>query len=237
MFAWLPVSPFTKITYILTSLAHFSKQFLRDIREAEPWAIVLILSQVKLNSQLSHGAFFCWQLWQSTKRPREDFLPSSELYEEPEVDTHRDLLCPSTFSESSDEFRVSLSCFLHLTYRLMILSSIWWSIIGIWPPVERYWGDGDNWKTLGKLPTQLKEISLLSSKTLSDLGLSVKIGGWSDTFPQLTVYMDITRWSTLKSDWLYSLQPKMEKLYTVSKNKTRRWLWLRSWTPYCKIQT
>ena len=34
----------------------------------------------------------------------------------------------------------------------------------------------------------------------------------------------ITRWSTLKSDWLYSLQPKMEKLYTVSKNKTGRWL-------------
>ena len=39
------------------------------------------------------------------------------------------------------------------------------------------------------------------------------------------------------SDWLYSLQPKMEKLYTVSKNKTRSWLWLRSWTPYCQIQT
>ena len=31
--------------------------------------------------------------------------------------------------------------------------------------------------------------------------------------------MDITRWSTPKSNWLYSLQPKMEKLYTVSKNK------------------
>ena len=29
--------------------------------------------------------------------------------------------------------------------------------------------------------------------------------------------MDITRWSTAKSDLLYSLQPKMEKLYTVSK--------------------
>ena len=28
-------------------------------------------------------------------------------------------------------------------------------------------------------------------------------------------------WSTPKSDWLYSLRPKMEKLYTVSKNKTR----------------
>ena len=52
-----------------------------------------------------------------------------------------------------------------------------------------------------------------------------------------TLYMDITRWSTLKSDWLYSLQPKMEKLYTVSKNKTGSWLWLRPWTPYCQIQT
>ena len=29
----------------------------------------------------------------------------------------------------------------------------------------------------------------------------------------------------------------MEKLYTVSKNKTGSWLWLRSWTPYCQIQT
>ena len=51
------------------------------------------------------------------------------------------------------------------------------------------------------------------------------------------LHMDITRWSTLKSDWLYSLQPKMEKkLSTVSKNKTRSWLWRRSWTPYCQIQ-
>ena len=48
--------------------------------------------------------------------------------------------------------------------------------------------------------------------------------------------MDITRQSTLKSDWLYSLQLKMEKLYTISKNKTRNWLWLRSWNPYGKIQ-
>ena len=46
-----------------------------------------------------------------------------------------------------------------------------------------------------------------------------------------------TKWSIPKSHWLYSLQPKMEKLYTVSKNKTRSWLWLRSWIPYCKIQT
>ena len=57
------------------------------------------------------------------------------------------------------------------------------------------------------------------------------------TTQEKTLCIDITRWSTLKSDWLYSLQPKMEKLYTVNKNKTRSWLWLRSWTPYCQIQT
>ena len=56
------------------------------------------------------------------------------------------------------------------------------------------------------------------------------------TTPEKTLHMDITRWSTPKSDWLYSLQPKMEKLYTASKNKTGSWLWLRSWTPYCQIQ-
>ena len=57
------------------------------------------------------------------------------------------------------------------------------------------------------------------------------------TTQEKTLHMDITRWSTPKSDWVYSLQPKMEKLYTVSKNKTESWLWLRSWAPYCQIQT
>ena len=44
-------------------------------------------------------------------------------------------------------------------------------------------------------------------------------------------------WTSPKLDWWYPLQPKIEKLYTVSKNKTGSWLWLRSWTPYCQIQT
>ena len=57
------------------------------------------------------------------------------------------------------------------------------------------------------------------------------------TTQEKTPHMDITRWSIPKSDWLYSLQPKMEKFYTVSKNKTRSWLWHRPWTPYCQIQT
>ena len=35
------------------------------------------------------------------------------------------------------------------------------------------------------------------------------------TTQEKTLHMDITRWSTPKSDWLYSLQPKIEKLYTV----------------------
>ena len=58
------------------------------------------------------------------------------------------------------------------------------------------------------------------------------------TTQEKTLHMGITRWSTPKSDWLYSLQPKMEKLYTVSKNKnkTRSWLWLRSWTPCCFLR-
>ena len=56
------------------------------------------------------------------------------------------------------------------------------------------------------------------------------------TTQEKTLHMDITRWSIPKSDWLYSLQPKMEKLYTVSRNKTGSWLWLRSWAPYCQFR-
>ena len=44
------------------------------------------------------------------------------------------------------------------------------------------------------------------------------------TTQEKTLHTDITRWPTLKSDWLYTLQSKMEKLYTVSKNKTGSWL-------------
>ena len=40
------------------------------------------------------------------------------------------------------------------------------------------------------------------------------------TTQERTLHMDITKKSILKSDCLYYLQPKMEKLYTVSKSKT-----------------
>ena len=39
------------------------------------------------------------------------------------------------------------------------------------------------------------------------------------TTQEKTLQMGITKWSILKSDGLYSLQPKMEKLYTVSKGR------------------
>ena len=61
------------------------------------------------------------------------------------------------------------------------------------------------------------------------------------TTQEKTLHMDITRWSIPKSDWLYSLQPKMEKLYTVSKSRLGSDYGSDtpycSWTPYCQIQT
>ena len=57
------------------------------------------------------------------------------------------------------------------------------------------------------------------------------------TTQEKTLHMGITRWSIPRPDWLYSLHTKVEKLYTLSKNKTGSWLWLRSWAPYCQIQT
>ena len=40
------------------------------------------------------------------------------------------------------------------------------------------------------------------------------------TTKEKTLHVDITIWSIPKSDGLYFLQPKMEKPYRVSKNKT-----------------
>ena len=45
------------------------------------------------------------------------------------------------------------------------------------------------------------------------------------TAQEKTLHMDITRWLTLKSDWLYSLQLMMEKLYKV-----------RSWNTIAKFR-
>ena len=57
------------------------------------------------------------------------------------------------------------------------------------------------------------------SRAKTNRVLTRKCTGYSKhplpTTQEKTLHTDITRWSTLKSDWLYSLQPKTEKLYTV----------------------
>ena len=40
------------------------------------------------------------------------------------------------------------------------------------------------------------------------------------TTQETILHMDITRWPIPKSDYLYSFQLKMQRLYTVNKNKT-----------------
>ena len=53
---------------------------------------------------------------------------------------------------------------------------------------------------------------------------------------EITLHMDISRWSISRSESLYSLQVKIETLYTVIKHKTWSLLWLRSSALYCNIQ-
>ena len=57
------------------------------------------------------------------------------------------------------------------------------------------------------------------------------------TTQETTLHMDITRWSIPKSDWLYFFSQRWRSYIHPEKNKSGSWLWLRSWTPYCQIQT
>ena len=106
--------------------------------------------------------------------------------------------------------------FLHFFFLGMVLIPV--SCIVSWTSIH---------SSSGTLSIRSRPLNLFSTFTVYCKGFHYK----------KTLHMNITRWSTLKSDWLYSLQSMMEKLYTVSKNKTRGWLWLRLWTPYCQIQT
>ena len=138
-------------------------------------------------------------------------------------------LCPTSNAEEADIewFYEDLQDLLEITPKKDVLFIIWdwnakigrdsWSNKKIWP-----WST--EWRRAKAHRVLPKECTGHSKHLLP-------------TTQENTVHMDITRWSIVKADWLHSLQPKMEKLYTVSKNKTRNWLWLRSWTPYCQIQT
>ena len=121
-------------------------------------------------------------------------------------------------------------------------------------PMER----GTWWSTVHRVTkswTQLKQLSMYAcmlkmqvcpwstkwSRAKANRILPRECTGHSkhpfSTTQEKTLHIDISRWSIPNSNWIYSLQPKMEKLYTVSKHKTGSWLWFRTWTPYRQIQT
>ena len=89
-----------------------------------------------------------------------------------------------------------------------------------------------------KMPGSNRKVWLQSTnwrRAKANRVLSTKHTGHSKypfpTTQEMTLHMDITRRSTSKSNRLYTLQSKMEKLYTVSKSKLWHWLWLRSLAP------
>ena len=94
----------------------------------------------------------------------------------------------------------------------------------------------DTWSNRPVWPWSTKWSTTKANGVFQEKALVIANTLFQQTTQEMNLHIDITKWSTLKSDWLYSLQPKMEKLYTVSKNKTWSWLWLRSWPPYCQIQ-
>ena len=81
-------------------------------------AIILVLSQIKLNSQLSRCVVT------TDKGPRVDFSPLLDLYEEPEFLYLQRPFGPVHLLRESRQIWVSLSCFLAL---LCFRSFIWWS--------------------------------------------------------------------------------------------------------------
>ena len=135
---------------------------------------------------------------------------------------------PTNNAEEAERFYEDLQDLLELTPKKDILF-----IIGDWNGKV---GSQEIPGVTGNLTLEYKMKQAKASRVL----LRELTGHSKHPFPTTqvkTLHMDTTGWSTPKSDWLYSLQPKMEKLYKVSKNKTGSWLWLRPWTSYRQIQT
>ena len=127
-----------------------------------------------------------------------------------------------------ERFYEDLQSLLELTPKRDVLF-----IIGDWNAkveVKKHWGNRQIWPWSMEW-SRAKAIRVLPRERIGHSPHPVP------TTQEKTLHMDIMSWSIQKSEWLYSLQPKMEKVYTFSKNKTRNWLWPRSWTPYYQIQT
>ena len=116
---------------------------------------------------------------------------------------------PTTNTEEAEveQFYEDLQDLLELTHKTDVLF-----IIGTG---MQKWKSGDTWSN--------KQVWLWSTKWSRAKANSFarEITGHSrhplPTTQEMTLHMDITRWLIPKSNWLNSLQPKMEKLYTVSK--------------------
>ena len=141
----------------------------------------------------------------------------------------------------SKSINLLLQCALSISYFSLLLSFhvlIYSSAIILLDtyPYIRYLETRDAWSNRQIWPRRTKQ-----SRSKANRVLPRECTGHSKhslpTTQEKTLHMDITSWSIPKWDWFYSMQPKMEKLYRVNKNKTRSWLWLTSWTPYCQIQT
>ena len=119
-------------------------------------------------------------------------------------------LTSNTEEAEVEQFHEDLQDLLELTFQKAVLS-----IKGDWN--EKVWNQ--------ELPGVTGKIVLgvqKKNKSKANRVLPKECTGHSKhpppTTQNKTLHMDITRWSILKSDLLYSLQPKMESLYIISKN-------------------
>ena len=140
-------------------------------------------------------------------------------------------LAPITNAEKAEveQFYEDVQDLLELTPKKDVLF-----IIGDWN--AKVWGQ-DTWNDRQVWPWSTTQSRAKTNSFAKRTHWSYQTPSSNLTTQETALHMDISRWSISKSDWLYSLQSKMKKLYTVSKNKTGSWLWLRSWTVYCQIQT
>ena len=118
---------------------------------------------------------------------------------------------PTSNAEEAERFYEDLQDLLELTHKKDVLF-----IIGDWNGSRK---SRNTWSNRQIWPWNMEW-----SRAKANRLLPREYTGHSKhplpTTQEMILHMDFSRWSIPKSDWLYSLQPKMERLYTVSKNNT-----------------
>ena len=183
--------------------------------------------------------------WRSNSRKNEEKEPKWKQYpvvdmtgDGSKVQYYKEQYCIGTWnvrSMNQGKSEVVKQDMARVNIDILEISELQWTGMG------KFTSDDHYIYYCGQESLRRNGVALIINKRVRNavLGCNLKNKRMICSFPRQTIqlHMDITRWSIPKSDWLYSLQPKMEKLHTTSENKTGSWLWLRSWTPYCKIQT